>query len=174
METDPSVVFGNLLRLLRENAGLTQKDLAEKVFCSPSLLSAIETGHKPAKRDLVDRADRELDAKGALLTVWPVTANHGYSPATVAGLEKGATKIHDWEQRFIPGLLQTQDYARSMNRQNLPFGTDELIEQNVASRMARQEIFNREDPPTGWFIIEESVLYREFGGKEVMQSSWSN
>lgn len=169
METDPSVVFGNLLRLLRENAGLTQKDLAEKVFCSPSLLSAIETGHKPAKRDLVERADRELDANGALLTVWPVTANAGHSTAFVANLERDASKIHDWEPRFIPGLLQTQNYARCVTRSARPFDGDEEIEQDVISRIERQGIFNSESPPTGWFIIEESVLYREFGSKEVMR-----
>ena len=169
METDPSVVFGSLLRLLREDAGLTQKELAERVYCSPSLISAIEKGHKPAKRDLVERADKELGARRALLTVWPVTANDGYSPAFVASLEKDASKIHDWEPRFVPGLLQTRDYAYWMNRHGLPFGTDERIELNVTSRMNRQGILNREAPPTGWFVIEESVLYREFGGKEVMR-----
>lgn len=169
VETDPSVVFGNLLRLLRENAGLTQKDLGEKVYCSPSLVSAIEMGHRPAKRDLVERMDRKLGAKDALLTVWPVTTNAGYSPSFVTTLEKDASKIHDWEQRFIPGLLQTRRYAYWMNRHGLPLDTDEKIELNVSSRMARQEILDREPPLTGWFVIEESVLYREFGGKEVMR-----
>lgn len=170
METDPSVVFGNLLRLLRENAGLTQKDLAERVYCSPSLVSAVETGHKPAKRDLVERADKELDARGVLLTAWPMTANKGYSTAFVANLEKDASKIHDWEPRVIPGLLQTHDYAWCITRSARPFDSDEQIELDVTSRMERQEILNREPPPKGWFVIEESVLYREFGGKEVMRN----
>lgn len=169
VETDPSIVFGNLLKLLRENAGLTQKDLAEKVFCSPSLVSAIEKGHKPAKRDLVERADKHLDAKGTLLTTWPVTVNNGYSTAVIAGLEKDASKIHDWEQRFIPGLLQTRDYARCVTRSARPADTDEEIDRDVNSRMNRQKILTRENPPTGWFVIEESVLYRQFGGKEVMR-----
>lgn len=141
-------MFGTILRLLRENAGLTQEDLAEKVACSPSLVSALEMGHMPIR---------------------PATDDRRYSPAAIADLEKDASKIHDWEPRLIPGLLQTRDYARFMYQQNLPFGTDEQIEINIASRMARQEILIRENPPTGWFVIEESALYREFGGREVMR-----
>lgn len=169
METDPSVVFGNLFRLLRENAGLTQKELADRVFCSPSLVSAVEIGTKPAKRDLVERVGKELEAERILLTVWPVTAHEVYSPAAMADLEKDAVRIHYWENRYVPGLLQIPDYARCAIRCGRPCDDGAQIEQDVAARMQRKEIFDRVDPPAGWFIIDESVLYRGFGGKKVMR-----
>lgn len=73
METDPILVFGKLLKALRERAGMSQRQLADIVNYSASLISAIETGTKPAKSDLVRRLDQALNAGGALLTVWPIT-----------------------------------------------------------------------------------------------------
>jgi transcriptional regulator with XRE-family HTH domain len=63
VETDPAVVFGNVLKSLREKAGQSQKDLAARVYCSASLVSAIENGTRPAKLDLVERLDTELAAR---------------------------------------------------------------------------------------------------------------
>jgi hypothetical protein len=143
------------------------------VFCSDSLISAVENGTKPAKHDLVVRIDRELDAKGVILSVHPITAMGGYPGEFVASQETEASRIHDWEPRMIPGLLQITDYARAMMRVARPRDTDETISKDVQSRIERQEIFNRANPPMTWFIIDESVLYRPFGGSEVMSAQLS-
>lgn len=171
METDPILVFGGVLRALRERAGLSQKELAAKVYCSPSLISAVETGAKPAKLDLVDRIDTALSAGGALAVVWPITTEGTYPSwfARVAELEREALKIHEWELRIIPGLLQTADYARAIMRAGRPRDSDESIERDVEARIARQEIFVRDDPPMAWFILDESILHRPFGGSHVMR-----
>ena len=163
-------VFGQVVRKHRERGGLTQKQLAGLVFCSDSLISAIENGTKPAKMDLVQRIDTELKADGVILAVYPFTALGGYASEFVASQEAEASKIHDWESKFIPGLLQTPDYARSVMRASRPRDTDEAIETDVQSRIDRQEIFNRENPPMAWFVIDESTLYRPFGGKDVMNA----
>lgn len=171
METDPIVVFGNVLRSLREKAGVSQKDLAARVYCSASLISAIENGTKPAKLDLVERLDGELGASGALIAVWPITTTGTYPSwfARVAELEREAFKIHEWEIRSVPGLLQTAGYTRAIMRSARPRDTDEAIERDVTARIERQEIFTSEHPPMAWFVVDESVLHRPFGGPLVMR-----
>jgi DNA-binding XRE family transcriptional regulator len=171
VESDPVLVFGSVLRTLREQAGLSQRELAEAVFCSPSLISAIETGGKPAKLDLVERIDGKLNAGGMLLKVWPITTSGNYSSwfAYVAELEKEACKVHEWEIRTIPGLLQTPDYARVLMRAVRPRDSDEKIEGDVTGRVERQEIFSQDDPPMAWFVLDESILHRPLGGDRVMR-----
>jgi hypothetical protein len=71
---------------------------------------------------------------------------------------------------MIPGLLQTPEYARWIMRAARPRYVDEDIESDVQSRIDRQDIFNRDNPPMVWFVIDESTLYRPFGGKEVMRN----
>jgi transcriptional regulator with XRE-family HTH domain len=175
VETDPILVFGGTLRALRERAGLSQKELAAQVYCSASLISGIETGTKRAKLDLIKHIDQAVDAGGALIAVWPITAEGTYPSwfAQVAGLEAEATKIHEWEMRYIPGLLQTPDYARTVMRYNRPRPAssgddDDSIERDVATRAERQEILTRSDPPRAWFIMEEPVLHRLIGSPSTM------
>lgn len=72
VEATPAMLFGSMLRRMREQAGLTQAELARRVSYSASLISAVELGAKPAKQDLVERLDKELSASGLLLEVWPI------------------------------------------------------------------------------------------------------
>lgn len=170
VETDPVQLFGSLLRTLRERVGMSQKELASQVYCSASLISGIETGSKPAKRDLVKQIDEALRAGGALLLVWPITTMGTYRSwfARVAALEADAIKIHEWEMRVVPGLLQTEEYARAMIGVSSPRQRQEDIEESIRVRMKRQEVFDKENPPMAWFILDESVLHRPFGGRTVM------
>jgi transcriptional regulator with XRE-family HTH domain len=172
VETDPVVVFGKLLKALRERAGMSQKQLADVVNYSASFISAIETGSKPAKYALVQRLDRALNGGGGLIAVWPLTTVGTYPSwfARVAELEREAFKIHEWEVRVIPGLLQTAEYARIMMRAGRPTDDEENIERDVTARVDRQEIFTSESPPIAWFIIDESVLHRSIGGPHVMRA----
>jgi hypothetical protein len=70
--------------------------------------------------------------------------------------------------RYLPGLLQTADYARALMRAGRPNDPEDSIERKVQARMQRQEIFSREHPPVAWFIIDESVLRRVFGSRAIM------
>ena len=172
VETNPVRVFGDVLRALREKAGLSQRELAERVYCSASLVSAIENGTKPAKLDLVKLIDGALNAGGALIKVWPITTTGNYPSwfALVAELEKEACKIHEWEARAVPGLIETPDYARVLMRTVRPRDNDEKIEADVNSRLERQEIFSKDNPPMTWFILDESILHRPIGGTRVMRN----
>jgi len=174
VETDPVLVFGKLLKALREHAGMSQRQLGDTVNYSGSFISAIENGTKPAKSDLVKRLDQALDAGGALLAVWPITTVGTYSSwfARIPELEAQAVKIHEWELRYIPGLLQTADYTRELMRADRPRynlgDDDDSIERDVAARMERQGILTRDNPPRAWFVIDESVLHRLIGSPAVM------
>jgi len=172
VETNPVRVFGNVLRALREKAGLSQRELAERVYCSASLISAIENGTKPAKLDLVKRIDDALNTGGAIIKAWPITTTGNYPSwfALVAELEKEARKIHEWELRIIPGLIQTPEYARALMRAGRPLDSDEKIEADVDARLERQEIFSRDNPPVAWFVLDESILYRMVGGNRIMRN----
>jgi Domain of unknown function (DUF5753) len=101
--------------------------------------------------------------------VWPITTSGSYPSwfAYVAELEKEAVKIHEWELRIIPGLLQTPDYARALMRAVRPRDSDEKIEADVTARTDRQEIFARDNPPMAWFVLCESILCRPFGGESL-------
>jgi transcriptional regulator with XRE-family HTH domain len=174
VETDPILVFGKLLKALRERAGMSQKQLADIVHYSASLISAIETGTKPAKLDLVRQLDQALNAGGALIAVWPITTVGTYPAwfARIAELEVDAVKIHEWELRYVPGLLQTEEYARELMRAERPRynlgDDDDSIEHDVEARMKRQEALAGDSPPRTWFVIDESVLHRVIGGSAVM------
>ena len=164
-------IFGQVIKVHRERAGLTQKQLAKVVFCSDSLISAVENGTKPAKVDLVGRIDSELKADGVILAVHPITGLGGYPSEFVASQESEAVKIQDWDARYVPGLAQTESYARAVISASRPMATEDEIEANVTIRSRRQEVLSRTTPsaPLAWFVIDESVLYRPFGGRDVMR-----
>jgi hypothetical protein len=82
--------------------------------------------------------------------------------------QQEARTLHTWQPLVVPGLLQTEEYARVVIRGE-PGITDEQVERAVAARMERQEIFARAAPPLFRAVLDEGVLYRPIGGKEVMR-----
>jgi transcriptional regulator with XRE-family HTH domain len=166
--TSPMKVAGDALRHLRERAGLTQAELAKRVFCSQPTISEIERGMTLARPDFVASIDGAVEADGLLSAIWPVTAAGGYSPELLASLETKTIKISDWDNRFVPGLIQTPEYARAVIRASRPRASAEQVDEVLAKRLERQGIHGREDPPMGWFVMDECVLHRPYGGEEAM------
>ena len=101
---------------------------------------------------------------------------HAYSDtiqpqfATYVGLESAASEIRVYEVNIIPGLLQTEDYARTMMRSGTMNGSHEDVERKVALRMARQPALTRDDPPMLWTVVDEAALRRRVGGTELMRA----
>jgi transcriptional regulator with XRE-family HTH domain len=168
MEWNPLVRLGNAIRRLREKSGMTQTELAKLVFLSKSTISNIENGTTPVKEDMIVKLDGLLNAEGLLVDLWFLATTGNYSPEHVASQEVRAIRIQAWDNRVFPGLLQTANYARCVMHAARPFDSDEEIEHDVELRMDRQNIWERDNPPTGWFVFDESALFRPFGGKEVM------
>ena len=83
--------------------------------------------------------------------------------------EERAARIHNWDQRCLTGLIQTGEYARAIITSGRPDLSGDAVEHDVAARMQRQQVLDREDPPFCWFIIGEAALRTPFGGPQVMR-----
>lgn len=170
--------LGMRLRALRTEADLTVEQVAERLLCSPSKISRLETGHRGASardiRDLCDLyqvgpAQRDylagLAREGARKAWWQP---YDLPYATYVGLEAEAVAISDYEPSVVPGLLQTPAYAQALHEHVMPRLSAEVIGQRVEERRRRQEILIRDDPPRLNVVVDQSVLYRAVGGAKVM------
>jgi transcriptional regulator with XRE-family HTH domain len=169
------------LRRLRSQAGLTIQDVATKLECSAGKISRIETGTvgarvqdvrdmltlyrvPPAQRDeLLDlvRLSRTKAWWQDYLDVVPADAGTFY------GLESGAARIDHVAIGLVPGLLQTEEYARALIGVR-PDTPAEVVQRRIELRLRRQEVLRRPDPPRLRILLDEAVLHRQVGGAAVM------
>ncbi|MFI1970273.1 transcriptional regulator [Streptomyces cinnamoneus] len=164
--------FGSELKRKREAAGLTQQALGNRVFCSGSYIGQLETAVRKPQLDLAQRIDAELGTDGFFERMCrkliDSTTNVPYF-APVAHLEGTATEIHVYSPMYVPGLLQTADYARAVFKGGFPLAPDEDIESWVASRLERRSIVAQPTKPLLWNVIDENVIRRPTGGAAVMR-----
>jgi len=172
----PAGVFGAELRYYRTRAGLSQKDLAVKANVSHDVISKIETGERPPAEDFPPRLDAipELDTRGTLTRLWNHLKKgqrqrlHGWFQEW-ADIEAEAQALRWYEPLVVPGLLQTEDYARAILSARPDGNLDDLDDQ-VAGRLARQAVLDGPDAPQLWCVLDEGVLHRAIGGPKVMRS----
>ncbi|MFD7415499.1 Scr1 family TA system antitoxin-like transcriptional regulator [Kitasatospora purpeofusca] len=164
--------IGKQIKLLRERAGLTQKEFAKQVGYTESLIGAVEQGKRTPQRELLEASERVLDA-GGLLIVTSDDIESAKAKARVrhpewfrgyAGLEAEAEELNNWSMYGMPGLLQTEEHARAGYAMRQPLLTEETIESRVAARMARQEVLTKWPRAMFSWVICESVLRRPLGG----------
>ncbi|MCP3816746.1 helix-turn-helix domain-containing protein [Streptomyces sp. A3M-1-3] len=163
--------FGRQFKIFRERARLTQAELAKRVGYGEAQIAAIEQGRRIARPELIEKADALLDASGVLLARKQEVARARY-PAffrDAARIEEEAVEFHAYAVMAVPGLLQTEEYARTMFTVWRPRRHEAEIEQMVAARLARRALFDRKPAPTLSFVIEEAVLQRPFGGVQVLR-----
>jgi transcriptional regulator with XRE-family HTH domain len=179
------ILLGSQLRRLRESRGITREDAGYSIRGSESKISRMELGRVSFKeRDVAD-----------LLTLYGVTdeteraallglareANaagwwHSYGDVlpswfqTYVGLEEAASLIRTYELQFIPGLLQSEDYARTVTVLGQPSAPEEEVERRVALRMRRQKLLAADGAPKLWAVIDEAALRRPLGGRKVMRA----
>jgi hypothetical protein len=185
--TGPTVLrmlLGAQLRRLREASGVTREGAGWEIRASESKISRMELGRVGFKeRDVAD-----------LLTLYGVTAPdereallklardanspgwwHRYGDVlpswfqSYLGLEAAAALIRSYEVQFVPGLLQTREYARAVVLLGHGRAAPAEIERRVALRMQRQRLLRRENPPLLWAVVDEAALRRPIGGPEVMR-----
>ncbi|MFD8590450.1 helix-turn-helix domain-containing protein [Streptomyces sp. NPDC059637] len=163
--------FGRQLKLFRERAGLTQAQLGARLGYGEDMVSAVEQARRIPKPELVDRADEVLEAGGVLSAMKEEVARARYPSffRDAARLEAEAVELHVYDTHLVNGLLQTAEYARAMFTMRRPMLDEEVVEQRVAARLARQEVFDRRPAPAFSCVIEESVLRRPLGGSEVLR-----
>ncbi|MCO6011647.1 helix-turn-helix transcriptional regulator [Actinoallomurus purpureus] len=163
--------WGDELRFHREQAGLTQEELGRAVHMSPSMIGMVETGRRAPRIEFIKACDHVLATNGALGRLWKRIIKHSYLEwfRPFVEVESEATEMLKYEPQAVPGLLQTEDYARAQIRTGRVRDSDEEIEKHVAARISRQAILSRSDPPLLWVILDEAVLRRPVGGAEVMR-----
>ncbi|MFG1840631.1 helix-turn-helix domain-containing protein [Micromonospora sp. DT228] len=185
--TGPTVLrmlLGAQLRRLRESSGVTREGAGWEIRSSESKISRMELGRVGFKeRDVSD-----------LLTLYGVTEEHerdallklardANSPGwwhrygdvlptwfqSYLGLEAAAALIRSYEVQFVPGLLQTREYARAVVLLGHGTAGPGEIDRRVALRMQRQQLLHRDSPPQLWAVVDEAALRRPIGGAEVMR-----
>ena len=171
--------LGALLRALRNENGLTVEQVAERLLCSPSKVSRMETGRGIASprdiRDLCDLYDVADEAERARMMRLAHESkqqgwwhSHDLDFGTYVGLEEAAVAFMYYHSTTIPGLLQTAEYARAVHDVVVPKLPPERIDELVEVRMTRQRRLLEDDPPHFTAVLDEAALHRVVGGLEVM------
>nr|WP_273474184.1 helix-turn-helix transcriptional regulator [Nocardiopsis sinuspersici] len=164
------VQFGQELRRLRELTDMSQKQLGDQVGTSKQQVGAVERGiRKPSKR-FAELADRALEAHGGLLNMWPGAKRaQPWWLEQFVELEAKARVINEFQPQAVPGLLQTENYARVIVGSSFPPLAEPEVEQRLQGRLQRQQVLLRAGPPLALFVIDEGALRRPVGGRKVMR-----
>ncbi|MEU9760466.1 helix-turn-helix transcriptional regulator [Streptomyces sp. NPDC047985] len=163
--------FGQQLKLLRMRAGLDRAEFGNRVGYAAQSVASFEQGRRIPQPAFIDKADAVLEAGGLLLTLKKEVARAQY-PAffrDAARLEAEAVELCAYDTHMVNGLLQTEEYMRAVLAMRRPLLDEETIELRVAARLARQEIFSRWPAPLLSFVMEEPVLRRPLGGRDVLR-----
>ncbi|MGH3926320.1 MAG: helix-turn-helix domain-containing protein, partial [Pseudonocardiaceae bacterium] len=178
------ILLGAQLRRLREAMGLTREAAGYTIRASESKMSRLELGRVSFKeRDVADLlilyGVTDADERDSLLSL-ARQANepgwwHRYSDLlpswfqAYVGLEEAASRIRTYEVQLVPGLLQTEEYARAVTAQGLETKSPEEVDRWVSLRMRRQRLLTRAGAPRLWAVVDEAALRRPIGGRDVMR-----
>jgi transcriptional regulator with XRE-family HTH domain len=178
------ILLGSQLRKLREDRGISREQAGYEIRASASKISRIELGRVALKErdvaDLLTLYQVTGEAERASLLALADAANirgwwHRYGDLLAdwfqpyLGLEEAASIIRTYQVQFVPGLLQTPDYARAVIAAGDPDAPAAEIDRRVAMRMARQELLTRPSPPRLWAVIDEAALHRPIGSNDIMR-----
>jgi transcriptional regulator with XRE-family HTH domain len=171
--------LGALLRALRNEKHLTVEQVAERLLCSPSKVSRMETGHGVVTpRDIRDLCDfygvteeaernhlKQLAREGKQQGWWQ---SYDLAYGTYIGLEAEAGSISEFKSSVVPGLLQTADYARAGHEGTMPRLSSGQIDRQIEAKLKRQQILTQDRPPQFSAVLDEAALHRVVAGHAVM------
>jgi transcriptional regulator with XRE-family HTH domain len=166
--SDSLRTFGAFVQALREHAGLTREEFGRHVGLSKHSVASIEQGRRLPDPDFAERAEPLLGETGALRNALKHVARQPGLASWFrqwARKEQAAINLQTYECRVIPGLLQTEAYARALFEDRLPPLSDEEIDAQWAARAERQKLLT-ERPNTAFsFILDEHIFLRQTGGR---------
>ncbi|MBC9726736.1 Scr1 family TA system antitoxin-like transcriptional regulator [Streptomyces sp. TRM68367] len=164
-----SNIYGDWLRERREAAGLTQQQLADRAVMTRSHIAHIEAGRRVPSKGDAQRLDKALGTGNVLSSFLPQedVAVADYFEAALE-LEKQAVVIRESAVMFVPGLLQTKRYARSVLGTTFPPLRDEERDRRLVTRLERAKLLDDPVTPTFWALLDEGLLHRVVGDKGVM------
>ncbi|WP_328664909.1 helix-turn-helix domain-containing protein [Streptomyces sp. NBC_00328] len=176
--SDSLRTFGAVVQALREHAGLSRGDLGTLVRYSKHTVESVELGRRMPDEAFVERAEEALGNTGALRrSARHLTRGEAGLAAWFrrwARLEREAVSLCTYECRLVPGLLQSQAYARAVFEGTIPLRTDAELEAQLAARMERQAIMRDRPTVPFSFIVEEHVFRRRFGDAEAMRELYDH
>jgi len=172
----PGAVFGELLKIKRMDAGLTQDEVAALVHAERSLITKFEAGQRVPRTEMVEKFDSYLAGRGELIRLhkkinW--TTRLSFFPDWFrrrALMDAELVDLAGYQSLIIPGLLQSEAYVRALFDQ-VSDGDDAATEDNVAARLSRQARYLEPDGPLYVALLDESCLWNMVGSKEVMREA---
>ncbi|MET8009226.1 helix-turn-helix transcriptional regulator [Streptomyces sp. NPDC005271] len=176
-------VLGKRLRHLRERAKVSFEEAAQAIEVTPLTVRRMEKAEVGLKIPYVKELLRSYGVRGPEIEDFLALAREANRPgwwhqfrdvlpdwfSAYVSLESEATVIRAYEPHYVPGLLQTEDYARAVLRIGFPNVTEAELERRIALRVKRQSLLAKPDAPIIWAILDETVLRRPIGGREVMR-----
>lgn len=150
------VAYGTLLQHLRKRAGLNQQALGEAIGHSLEQVVSVEQGRRAAKETFTVAAERVLAADGVLEVL----------------IESEVLSRFSYDPLLVPGLLQTEAYARAVFAGHCPPFSEEIVDQHTEARLGRQKLLTRDPMAELSFIIGEEALRNLVGGVEVVRGQW--
>ena len=178
------IVLGRRLQELRETAGLTLDQASKALRVNPATVRRMERAEVGLKLLYVEKLLQTYGIAGRELEDFLKLAEEANKPgwwqpfrdvlpewfSIYVSLEGAARLIRGYEPHFVPGLLQTEDYARAVLRVGFPTSTPKELERRIALRMERQELLRAPGGTRLWMVLEEAVLRRPVGGRSVMHA----
>ncbi|RJL31659.1 helix-turn-helix domain-containing protein [Bailinhaonella thermotolerans] len=161
--------FGEELRIWRQQAEMSQEQLAARIGYSSSQVGHVETARRAPDSTFVDHCDRVLQTGGALTRLWERTRAAAY-PAWFRSwfeIEQEAYRLRSWQPLVVPGLLQTYEYAHALFSVESDKSAEE-VERLTQARLERQDILSGGDAPIFTALIDEAALLRPVGSAAVM------
>ncbi|MBT2491033.1 helix-turn-helix transcriptional regulator [Streptomyces sp. ISL-96] len=163
--SSPRALLGAELRHAREKEGLTQEELGQPLFVSGSFIGQLEAGTRRMMPEYAAKIDEILGTGGFFERNCKASTKSKYPDhfAEAAEAEAIATAIKEYAPLLIPGLLQTEPYARAIFRAYQPTATEEVIDELVAARLDRAHLLDDPTKPLLWTVLDEAVLRRKVG-----------
>jgi transcriptional regulator with XRE-family HTH domain len=175
-EIDPTssmaALFGSRVRRLRTAAGLTQEQLGARTHVVGTRITQVErsSGARPTQ-ELARALDEVLGADGLLVDLWPYVYREAFPDWSRKFMEYSARAVHirEYAAHVVPGLLQTEDYARAVLSVGRTLQSEQHLAERVEARLKRQERLAERERPELWVVLDEAVLRRPVGGTAVMR-----
>lgn len=162
--------YGEELKRRREAAGLTQEQLSEQTIISRTHLAHMEAGRRRPDVNDARRLDQVLVTGGFFERFLPTLDGKAVAEhfAEALEFEGQATVIREYAPKLVPGILQTEAYAREVLSSGHPPKNDDERDRLLGTRLARARILEDFDSPVVWFLFDEAVLRQHIGGPQVM------
>ncbi|PZH06986.1 transcriptional regulator [Streptomyces sp. NTH33] len=168
--------YGVLLQYLRKRSGLNQQEFGDAIGYSLEQVASVEQGRRPAKAAFTVAAERVLDA-GGVLEVLQDKVDRAKLPRffrNFALIEAEVVSRFSYDPLLVPGLLQTEAYARALFARHCPPLSEEIIDQHTEARLSRQKLLTRVPLAELSFIIGEEALRNPVSDKKIMRGQWQH